>query len=80
MEFKKCDSRGFDQQLSAQGIYKFKDSKMVTDPYLQYNFSSSNAENRDGPAIVIDNGKYLPNRTRSTKLAPGYLGTIPDYI
>ena len=59
MEFKRSDSRGFDNKLRDQGIYKFKDSKMVTDPYLQYNFSSSITETMEGPAIVIDNGKYL---------------------
>ena len=59
MELKKSNSRSFDKELSDQGIYKFKDSKMVTDPYLQYNFSSSITEPSEGPAIVIDNGKYL---------------------
>ena len=59
MELNQSDSRDVDKQLTDQGICKFKDSKMVTDPYLQYNFSSSITETREGPSIVIDNGKYL---------------------
>ena len=59
MELKQRDRRGLEKHLTDNGICKFKDIKMVPDPYLRYNFSSSMKEKGETPAIVIDNGKYL---------------------
>ena len=55
------DSRTAEMESNAAfGVYKFKDAKMVPDPYLAYNIPCLPQQklHQDPPAIVIDNGMY----------------------
>ena len=39
------------------GVYRFKDAKMVPDPFLKYDFTLISENILENPKIVIDNGK-----------------------
>ena len=39
------------------GVYRFKDPKMVPDPFLKYDFTLISENIQENPKIVIDNGK-----------------------
>ena len=53
----KFDDRTLNEGMEVSSIYKFKDTKMVPDPFLKYKAKCSSKENNETPAIVIDNGK-----------------------
>ena len=59
MELKKSNKENITDDMSVQGIYKFKDTKMSPDPFQNYNTLSSLNKSGGKPVIVIDNGKYL---------------------
>ena len=59
MELKKSNKENVTDDMSVQGIYKFKDTKMSPDPFRNYDNLSSLNKSGEKPVIVIDNGKYF---------------------
>ena len=54
-----ADKNTKDSGMEIPGIYKFKDTKMVPDPFLKNSFTSISNYTIENPAIVIDNGKSV---------------------